>query len=88
MHDGMHSALFAPVPWQLAQERVCLRQHIDFGAHGARGMRARRGGEEGGGELAERGLLLLNWRRHSAQSSAPGAVERREHLAGRRREAL
>eukprot|EP01046_Picozoa_sp_COSAG06_P089458 COSAG06_NODE_35840_length_452_cov_0.651685_1_plen_37_part_01 len=37
-------------------------------------MRARRGGEEGGGELAERGLLLLNWRRHSAQSSAPGAV--------------
>ena len=40
------------------------------------------------GELAERGLLLLSWRRHTVQSSAPGGVDRRAELPGRPRAAL
>ena len=44
-------------------------------------------GETACREGVPRGLLLLSWRRHTAQSSAPSAVGRRADLAARSRAA-
>jgi hypothetical protein len=58
------------------------------GEEGKQVLTTQQVGEKARGELAERGLLLLSWRRHTVQSSAPGGVDRRAELPGWPRAAL